>query len=84
MYCTEFSGVSLLFGFFTGFVEESDSCDDHGELFELLLLVLLQEHHEGPQLSQREDALQSDWDKERLRLRYSSLVKQRILRHGQN
>lgn len=57
--------ISLLFILFTGFVEESDPCDDHGELFELLLLVPLQEHHEGSQFSLREDALQSSWKKEK-------------------
>lgn len=39
--CTQFSEVSVLFSLLAGFVEESDPCDNHGELIELLLLVLL-------------------------------------------
>lgn len=68
LYCTEIMEVSLLLCLFTGFVEESDPCDDHGELFELLLLVPLQEHHECSQFSLREDALQSSWDTEKSQL----------------
>lgn len=47
----------------TGFVEDSDPCYNHAELIELLLLVPLQEHHEGSQLSLREDALQGSCGK---------------------
>lgn len=58
---TQLAEVGLLLTPAASFVEESDPRDEHGELIELQLLVLLRERHEGSQLGGREDALQGGW-----------------------
>lgn len=58
---TQLAEVGVLLAPAASSVEESDPRDEHGELIELQLLVLLRERHEGSQLGGREDALQGGW-----------------------
>lgn len=64
LYVTEFTEVALLRSRPAGLIEESDPRHDRDQLIQLLLLVVLQQNHEGPQFSGRKDTVEGSWSTE--------------------